>query len=48
MPRKDHTEEQILQALRQVEGGERAVEICRKFGISEQACVWEQAELFPL
>ena len=27
MPRKGHTEEQILQALRQVEGGEKAVEI---------------------
>jgi putative transposase len=36
MPRKGHTEEQILQALRQAEGGERAVEICRKLGISEQ------------
>jgi len=30
MPRKGHTEEQILQAFRQVEGGEKAVEICRK------------------
>jgi putative transposase len=36
MPRKGHTEEQILQALRQAEAGERAVEICRKLGISEQ------------
>ena len=36
MPRKGHTEEQILQALRQAEGGERAVKICRKLGISEQ------------
>ena len=36
MPRKGHTEEQILQALRQVEGGEKAVEICQKLGISEQ------------
>ncbi len=36
MPRKGHTDEQILQALRQVEGGEKAVEICRKLGISEQ------------
>jgi putative transposase len=36
MPRKGHTEEQILQALRQVEGGEKATEICRKLGISEQ------------
>lgn len=36
MPRKGHTEEQILQALRQAEGGERVTEICRKLGISEQ------------
>jgi putative transposase len=36
MPRKGHTEEQILQALRQAEGGEKAVEIRRKLGISEQ------------
>ena len=36
MPRKGRTEEQILQALRQAEGGEKAAEICRKLGISEQ------------
>jgi putative transposase len=36
MPRKGHTEEQILQALRQAEGGEKAAKICRKLGISEQ------------
>lgn len=36
MPRKGHTDEQILQALRQAEGGEKAAEICRKLGISEQ------------
>ncbi len=36
MPRKGYTEEQILQALRQAEGGEKAAEICRKLGISEQ------------
>jgi putative transposase len=36
MPRKGHTEEQILQALRQAEGGEKAAEVCRKLGISEQ------------
>ena len=28
MPRKDHTEQQILQALRRMESGEKAVEIC--------------------
>jgi len=36
LPRKGHTEEQILQALRQAEGGEKVTEICRKLGISEQ------------
>jgi predicted transcriptional regulator len=36
MPRKGHAEEQILQALLQMEGGEKAAEICRKVGISEQ------------
>lgn len=36
MPRKGHTEEQILQALRHVEGGEKVTEISRKLGISEQ------------
>lgn len=36
MPRKGHAEEQILQALRQAEGGEKAAEICRKLGISKQ------------
>jgi putative transposase len=31
-----HSEEQILYALRQAEGGEKATEVCRKMGISEQ------------
>jgi len=31
-----HSEEQILYALRHAEGGEKATEICRKMGISEQ------------
>lgn len=30
------TEEQIVYALRQVEGGEAVVEVCRKLGISQQ------------
>jgi putative transposase len=36
MARKGHPAEQILQALRQAEGGEKAAEISRKLGISEQ------------
>jgi hypothetical protein len=32
--KKGHTEEQILRALRQAEGGTRVAEICREHGIS--------------
>ena len=35
MPKKGHTEEQIIAVLRQVEGGARVAEVCRKIGISE-------------
>jgi putative transposase len=35
MPRKAHTEEQIVSVLRQVEAGARVAEICRKVGISQ-------------
>ncbi len=34
--KKRFTEEQIAHALRQVEAGEIATEVCRKMGISEQ------------
>ena len=36
MKTKRFSEEQILYALRQVEGGEKATEVCRKMGVSEQ------------
>jgi hypothetical protein len=36
MPKKGHTEEQIVAVLRQVEAGERVAEICRKVGISRR------------
>jgi len=36
MPRKGHTDEQILQAPRQAEGREKAAAISRKVGISKQ------------
>lgn len=36
MKTKRFSEEQILYALRQAEGGEKAAEVCRKMGISEQ------------
>lgn len=35
MPKKQHTEEQIISALRQYEGGEKTADICRKLGISQ-------------
>lgn len=42
-PRRGHTEEQILAALRQAEGGRTVVEICRDVGISEQTFyVWKR------
>ena len=37
MPRKGHTEEQIVYALRQAEGGKKVGEICREMGVSQQA-----------
>ena len=37
MPRKGHTEEQIVYALRQAEGGKKVSEICRELGVSQQA-----------
>ncbi len=37
MPRKGHTEEEIVRALRQVEGGQKVSEICRDMGVSQQA-----------
>jgi putative transposase len=35
MPKKAHTEEQIVSVLRQGEAGEKVADICRKVGISE-------------
>lgn len=37
MPRKGHTEEQIMQALRQAEAGKKVGDVCRELGISQQA-----------
>lgn len=37
MPRKGHTEEQIIFALRQAEGGKKVGDICRELGVSQQA-----------
>jgi putative transposase len=35
MPKKGHTEEQIIGALKQYESGEKVADICRKLGISQ-------------
>ena len=37
MPRKGHSEEQIIYALRQVEAGKKVGDICRDMGVSAQA-----------
>jgi len=37
MPRKAHTEEQIMTALRQSEAGKKVSDICRELGVSQQA-----------
>jgi hypothetical protein len=34
-----HSEEQIVYALRQIEGGKKVSEICREMGVSPQACI---------
>ncbi len=36
MAKKGHTDEEVLRVLREAEGEERIVEVCRKHGISEQ------------
>lgn len=33
---KRHSEQQIIYALKQVEGGSKGLEVCRQLGISEQ------------
>lgn len=35
MPKKGHTEEQIIAALKRQESGEKTTDICRKLGISQ-------------
>ncbi len=43
MPRRGHTEEQILRALQQAESGIKVSEICREHGISEQTYyIWKK------
>ena len=35
MPKKGHSEEQIIAALKQYEGGEKVTDICRKLAVSQ-------------
>lgn len=37
MPRKGHSEEKIVFALREAEGGKKVADICREMGVSAQA-----------
>lgn len=37
MPRKGHSEEKIVYAMRQVEAGKKVAEVCREMGVSPQA-----------
>src|SRR4051795_13178571 len=36
MPRKGHSEEKILFAVRQVEAGKKVGDVCREMGVSQQ------------
>jgi len=43
MPKKGHSEEQILRALRQAESGATVREICREHGISDATFyIWKK------
>jgi putative transposase len=43
MPKRAHSEEQIVAVLRQGEAGEKVADICRKVGISEGTYyVWKK------
>jgi putative transposase len=44
MPKKQHTEEQIISALKQHEGGEKTADVCRKLGVSQATFyMWKEA-----
>jgi putative transposase len=43
MPKKGHSEEQILRALRQAESGTKVSDICREHGISDATFyIWKK------
>jgi transposase-like protein len=45
MGRRGHTEEEILQVLREAEAGTSVVEVCRKHGISQQTLLSLEEEV---
>ncbi len=43
MPKRNHTEEESLRALREVEAGATGAVVCRQLGISEQTLyIWKK------
>ncbi len=45
MPKRNHTEEEMLRALREVEAGATGAAVCRKLGISAQTLhVWKKKD----
>jgi putative transposase len=43
MPKKGHSEDQIITALKQYESGEKVADICRKLGVSQASFyVWKK------
>ena len=39
MPRKRHSEERIVYALKQIEGGAKGLEMCRELGSAKLLCI---------
>jgi hypothetical protein len=39
MPRKRHSAEKIIYALKQIEGGAKGLEMCRDLGSAKQPCI---------
>lgn len=43
MPKRQHSEEQIIAALKQYEAGDKTADICRKLGVSQATFYMWQA-----
>lgn len=46
MPKKGHSEEQIVYALRQVEGGKKVTDVCREMGVFSPGLLQLEAALW--